>query len=298
MKKESLAQVTDFDLRLLRLFKTVVEHGSFTAAESALGMTRSAISLHMADLEKRLGMRLCQRGRAGFALTDQGREVLRASEAVLASIEDFRTEVNQLHQHLRGNLNIGLMNSIVTQPKMRITSALRAVRQKSNGIRVQISMSTPSDIERGLLDGRLHVGAIPLINALSGLDYLPLYEETSSLYCSKEHVLFARAPEVTLADLHKVPTVAPNYRITAQALELHQSLDCVASASDREGIAFLILTGLYIGFLPDHFAASWLKEGKMAVLAPEQMRFDIPLALATRKDRRQNPIIDAFLAAV
>lgn len=300
MKKEALAQVTDFDLRLLRIFKTVVERGSFTAAESALGITRSAISLHMADLEKRLGMRLCQRGRAGFALTDQGRQVLRASEAVLASIEDFRTEVNQLQHSLRGELHIGLMNSLVTQPKMRITAALRALRQQSEGVRVQISMRTPSEIERGLLDGRLHVGAVPLINPLSGLEYQVLYEETSSLYCSCEHPLFASAcgQGVSVQALAHVATVAPNYQITPQALALHQTLDCVACASDREGIAFLILTGLYIGFLPDHFAAAWVREGKLAALAPEQMRFDIALALATRKGRRQNPIVEAFLAAI
>ena len=300
MKKEALAQVTDFDLRLLRIFKTVVERGSFTAAESALGITRSAISLHMADLEKRLGMRLCQRGRAGFALTEQGRDVLRASEAVLASIEDFRTEVNQLQRSLRGDLHIGLMNSLVTQPKMRITAALRALRQKSEGVRLQISMSTPSEIERGLLDGRLHVGAVPLINPLSGLDYQVLYEETSSLYCSCEHPLFAQASAqgVEPSALAHVATVAPNYRITPQALALHQTLDCAASASDREGIAFLILTGLYIGFLPDHFAAAWVREGKLVALAPQHMRFDIALALATRKDRRQNPIVEAFLAAL
>lgn len=52
MKSKSLAQVTDFDLKLLRIFKTVSECGSFSAAESLLGITRSAISLNMSDLEK------------------------------------------------------------------------------------------------------------------------------------------------------------------------------------------------------------------------------------------------------
>ncbi|RBL65418.1 LuxR family transcriptional regulator, partial [Pseudomonas sp. MWU13-2625] len=52
-KKPPLSQVSDFDIRLLRLFKTVVECGSFSAAESVLGISRSAISLHMGDLEKR-----------------------------------------------------------------------------------------------------------------------------------------------------------------------------------------------------------------------------------------------------
>lgn len=296
MKKAAITQISDFDLRLLRIFKTVAEVGSFTAAESTLGITRSAISLHMSDLEQRLGMRLCQRGRAGFALTDQGREVLRASETVLASIEDFRRELNQLHQSLRGELNIGLMNNLVTQPKMRITAALRSVRRQSDGVRINISMSTPSEIERGLIDGRLHVGALPLINTLSGLDYSPLYDERSLLYCSHTHPLFAIAASADLQQLRRTAAVAPSYRMSAESIALHQALDCAATATDREAIAFLILTGEYIGFLPEHFAANWVEKGQMIALAPHQMQFTVTLAIATRKGRRQNLIADCFLA--
>ncbi len=295
MRRDPLAQVTDFDLRLLRVFTAVAEYGGFAAAESALGITRSAISLHMSDLEKRLGMRLCQRGRAGFALTDQGREVLRASAAMLAAIEDFRSEINQLHQCLRGELNIGLMNNLVTQPRMRITKALRRLRQLSSDVQVNISMSTPGEIERGLLDGRLHVGALPLINTLSALQYNPLYEERSLLYCSRDHPLFLSAAQVSASQLAGVPAVAPSYRMNTQAQAMYRELDCVAKASDREAIAFLILTGEYIGFLPDHYAAGWVGKGMMAALAPEKMNFLVTIAAATRNGRRQNLIMERFL---
>jgi len=293
-----LAQVSDFDLRLLRVFRAVAEAGSFAGAESALGITRSAISLHMADLEQRLGMRLCQRGRAGFALTDQGREVLRSAESLLAAVEDFRTGVNQLHQSLRGDLNIGVMNNLVTLPRMRITAALQAIRQRGDAVRIHLSMSPPAEIERGVLDGRLHAGAVPLITPLSGLAYLPLYDEASQLYCSRAHPLFARAAEVEAPALREAAAVVPTYRMTAEALGLHQGLNCVASASDREAIAFLILTGQFIGFLPDHYAEAWVARGQMAALAPERMRFSVPLALATRKGRRQNLLVEEFIAAL
>ena len=50
-RSEPLAQVSDFDIRLLKLFRSVVECGGFSAAESALGIGRSAISQQMSDLE-------------------------------------------------------------------------------------------------------------------------------------------------------------------------------------------------------------------------------------------------------
>ncbi|HLU01570.1 MAG TPA: LysR family transcriptional regulator [Advenella sp.] len=290
-----LAPISDFDLRLIRVFRTVVECGSFTAAESALGITRSAISLHMSDLEQRLGMRLCQRGRAGFALTDEGREVLRASESMMASIEDFRREVNQLHDSLRGELNIGLMNNLVTQPRMRITHALAKVRQQSQEVRINISMSPPGDIERRLLDGHLHMGAFPLINKLSGLEYHTLYDEKSQLYCSRSHPLFEKAQRLTLKDLQGIPAVLPGYRLSPEAIALHQPLADAARASDREGIAFLVLTGQYVGFLPDHYAQTWVEKNMMTAFAPEQIHYSVSIAAVTRKNRRQNLIIDRVL---
>ncbi|OXY80858.1 LysR family transcriptional regulator [Oceanimonas doudoroffii] len=293
--KKQLSQVTDFDLRLLRLFKVVAESGSFSAAESALGITRSAVSLQMSDLEKRLGMRLCQRGRAGFALTDEGREVLRAGEVLLTAVENFRGEVNQINNQLRGELNIGIVNNLVTQPHMSITRALKALRERSDEIRINISMSTPGEIERGLFDGRLHVGAIPLNTPLSGLDYSLLYEEHASLYCSHEHPFFHEEHGLDDERLGAVDAVVPSYRMTEQAIELHRMLHCTATASDREGIAFLILTGSYIGYLPDHYAAKWVAKGQMKALCPERLFFDSRLAIVTRKGRRPNLLLETFL---
>jgi DNA-binding transcriptional LysR family regulator len=106
-------------------------------------------------------------------------------------------------------------------------------------VRINISMTTPSEIELGVQDGHLHVGVVPLINPLSGLDYLPLYEEHSLLYCSREHPFFARADsDISEAELRSAEAIAPNYRLTVEAMAQHHALNCTATASDREGIAF------------------------------------------------------------
>ncbi|MCY1453944.1 hypothetical protein D9M71_709710 [compost metagenome] len=83
--------------------------------------------------------------------------------------------------------------------------------------------------------------------------------------------------------------------MTAEAIGLHQLLSIAASATDREGIAFLILTGAYIGFLPDHYAATWVDKGLMTALDPGRLYFDSKIAIAMRKGRRQNLILERFL---
>lgn len=297
-KKNTLRQVSDFDLKLLRLFKTIVECGSFSAAEGALGMTKSAISLHMSDLENRLGLRLCQRGRSGFSLTDEGTEVLKAAESLFSSIEDFRSQLNKISHQLKGELNIGIVNNLVTQPQMKVTQALEHLSQFKGDVKINISMSTPSEIAKGLFDGRLHVGVIPWTNTLSGLEYQQLYEETSYLYCSKQHPYFDTNRPLTPSELSQATTVIPSFPMTLEAIEMHQSLSCTASASDREGIAFLILTGAYIGFLPDHYAANWVNKGEMKRLNEDTLAFSTPLAVITRKGRRSNLVLEQFLGAL
>ncbi len=57
----------------------------------------------------------------------------------------------------------------------------------------------------------------------------------------------------------------------------------------------MILTGEYIGFLPDHYAAGWVEKGMMAAIMPEQMNFLVAIAAVTRTGRRQNLVVDRFL---
>jgi DNA-binding transcriptional LysR family regulator len=71
--------VSDFDLRLLRVFVAIAEAGSFTAAQMVLNLGQSTISNQMAALEQRLGYRLCERGRSGFRQENAPRSHLNLS---------------------------------------------------------------------------------------------------------------------------------------------------------------------------------------------------------------------------
>lgn len=294
MSVGKLKQVSDFDIKLLKIFKTVCESGSFTAAESVLGISRSAISLHMSDLESRLGIRLCQRGRAGFAITEEGKQILQQVDVLMAAIEDFRIQANQIHNQLKGEFSIGIINNLVTMPSSYITQSLAQLSSESEDIHINISMSTLSDIECKIMDGRLQVGAIPMMTPLSGLNYVDLYEEKSYLYCGKNHPLFEQADQVKPADLLHHNSVTPSYTIPPAALKLHQKMRGNATAGDREGIAFLILTGKFLGFLPDHFAKKWLLEGSMKPILADRFHYSTRICMVTKKGSKPNMILALF----
>ncbi|WP_027856788.1 LysR family transcriptional regulator [Marinobacterium jannaschii] len=294
--KSLIGQISDIDLRLLRVFRTVVESGGFAQAEVELNVTSSAISISMSDLEKRLGLRLCQRGRAGFSLTDEGQAVYLATMQLFTSLESFRSEIHAIHQQLKGELAIGITDNLVTFPRMRITNALKSLREQGPEVNIRIRMMPPNEVETGLLDGQLHVGVVPMVHQLKGLGYSTLYDEDVQLYCSSEHQLFTTPDSaISAAELKDCDTIDCAFAQPATARECLQQLSLTASASDREGIAFLILSGLYIGFLPTHYAARWVADGKMRPLRPDIMKYSIQYAAVTRKGVRPNLVLETFL---
>ncbi|MGH8357340.1 MAG: LysR family transcriptional regulator, partial [Pseudomonas sp.] len=87
-------QLSGLDFKLLRVFKAVVEAGGFSAAQNELNVGLAAISKQISDLEIRIGMRLCTRGREGFGLTEEGKLVYQASIELFASVDSFRDKLS------------------------------------------------------------------------------------------------------------------------------------------------------------------------------------------------------------
>lgn len=290
-------QLSDSDIRLLRIFRAVVECGGLSAAEVELNMSVAAISMGIADLEKRLDLKLCQRGRAGFALSDEGGQVYQAALQVQASLENFRTEVNSIHAHLRGELNIGITDNLVSMSEhMRVTNALAALRVRGPEVRINIRMMPPAEIEKSVLDGRMHIGVIPALRPLAGLEYLDLYSEQSRLYCGHNHPLFNCAEaDVQLQEVLSCAAVLATGVLPDAARAFSQQMLGAATATDREGIAFLILSGEYIGFLPQHYAQRWVSEQRMREVMPRHFCFDTPYAAITRKGARPNLVLQTYL---
>ncbi|TVP47731.1 MAG: LysR family transcriptional regulator [Halomonas sp.] len=295
----SLGQMSDYEIRLIRIFKTVVECGGFTAAETSLGISRSAISQHMSDLEGRLGFSLCQRGRGGFNLTEEGKEIYQAGLTLLTALETFKSDVNALHQTIKGELNIGITDNLVTLPAMHVTNALAELSSPENEVTLHIHMEPSDAVIRGVMDGHLHVGVVPAVNLPTSLETRLLYDEPSYLYCAAGHPLFAEPDSrLSFTEITQYPAISPRYPLPAEARQAHDALSLHASASDREGAAFLILTGRFIGFLPEHVAAQWVAAGKMRALHAGTQHYRIPFVLITRHDRRPNRVVDAFLSFV
>lgn len=67
-----------------------------------------------------------------------------------------------------------------------------------------------------------------------------------------------------------------------------------ATAYHDEGIAHLILSGQFIGYLPEHYASDWVSKGLLKPILPEQYSYQIPLMLITSKNNTPSPLAIAL----
>ena len=182
-----LGNVTELDLRLIRVFLAVVEAGGISAAQTTLNTTQPTISAQLASLEARLGFRLCERGRAGFAVTPKGTQFIDAARRLLAAAEGFRVEVQHINRTLSGNINIGLLGQIDPMANKKIAQAIARLRARHDGLYFHFTELSSSFLEEKIINGHLDLAIGYFWHRLPNIDYFALFKETQIAYCGPTH---------------------------------------------------------------------------------------------------------------
>jgi DNA-binding transcriptional LysR family regulator len=238
-------------------------------------------------------VRLCSRGRAGFALTDKGAIILREAQRLFAAVEQFTANAGSVRGRLTGDLRIGVVDCTVTDPNAPLRRALRRFNGRDHSVRIELATQAPHELQRSVLDGRLNlaIGSFPA--RIAALAAQPLYRERNAFYCASEHPLFAR-PAVTLDDIRAHAVVARGYWRRADLSRIGVEREA-ASVDNMEAQAILILSGAYLGYLPQHYAASWVAQGLLRPLLPDELGYEAPFVLVTRRGGAHPAAVRQFI---
>jgi DNA-binding transcriptional LysR family regulator len=90
----------------IRVFRQIVESGSFAAAAGRLDLSTAMVSKHVMSLEKRLGVRLLNRNSRTLSLTEPGRVYFERCKTILDDLEATELELGSLTDTPRGTLRI------------------------------------------------------------------------------------------------------------------------------------------------------------------------------------------------
>ena len=274
----------DVDLRLLRVFAEIVRCNGFSAAQASLGMNQATISAHMRHLEDRLGVRLCERGRSGFFMTDEGKQIHSAALDLFGSIERFQGAVGDAQGELTGRLTFGTVDAMVSNRALNLQAAIRRFAQSAPKVHLDIDVAAPQALSQGILSGRYQIVLMPAQKQVSQMHAVNVFAERQNLYCGRGHTLFdVPDSDVTPVLLALQAFAGRSYMQEAPICGV--DFRWSAATAHMESTLLLLLSGAYIGFLPDHYAAPALKANDLRALAPDRFTFEDTFQIVYSRER-------------
>ena len=226
------------DPRQLANLLSIAEHGSFNRAAAARGLSQPAMSSSIAQLERRIGAPVLDRGRRGSQLNEIGRILVRNAQTVESILTQAADEVRHRRMGVEGPLRVGAVPSVTLK-------FLPEVMPRVLRLHAPVAVTLVEGMDDDLLPA-LQSGALDLVMApLAGIfppppDIVedPLFEDPFSIGVGPRHPLRNRS-SVTLEELRDHPWVVPmpgsSYRRHVEALFLTEGvpwpLDCVTTSS-------------------------------------------------------------------
>jgi DNA-binding transcriptional LysR family regulator len=281
LPKRALPPLSEADLRLLRVYRTIVECGGFSQAQAELGISRSTISTHMSNLEARLGLTLCRRGRSGFSLTERGRLVYESASKFLTTLEGFRSELDELKGRMTGEIKIGMVDNLTSNSACKLYKVIETFSAQTQDVHLTIQVVAPNQIDNWLTRGLLHLAIVANLPSSDAVHSEVIFHERQELYCSSGHPLFHMDPELITKDIIGLQAFVRRGYSVATPYDSFFNGPAAATAFHMEGVAQFILSGRYVGFLPCEFAQQqWVNNMQMRSLLPDICGFDIPVSVA------------------
>lgn len=193
----------DLDLRQLRYFVAVAEHGTYTAAAETLHIAVPSLSQQIRKLESDIGVRLLDRDHRGARPTAVGHDLLGIARDLIAGQEHAVAIVRRHVRSVGGTLRLGFLADIAGPMTRSILDRLRTQVPDATVDLVQVGWGEQVS---AVLDGRVDaVFARPPLPA-AAVRRTPVLTEPRVLAMAADHPL-AQREEVHVSDLADVTQV-------------------------------------------------------------------------------------------
>ncbi|MCX5152999.1 LysR family transcriptional regulator [Streptomyces sp. NBC_00291] len=290
----------EWDIKKLRILRTLADRGTVTATAEALHMTPSAVSQQLTNLARQLGVPLLEAQGRGVRLTDAAHLVLRHAEAVFAQLERADAELAGYLSGDAGEVRIGAFSTAVP---VLVVPAVAALRRTHPGVEVRVRETEAAESYELLSTGAVDLALSLAAHAPTARDprftRVTLLEDPLDVALPPDHPLVA-APAVRLADLSGDRWIyggsGPWSEITRNACEAAGFVPEQAhSASGWTAILAMVEAGMGVALVPR------MVTGRASGVAVRVLAHDRPtrhVVAALRRGSASAPALAHVLAAL
>jgi len=282
----------------LEVFHAVARHLNFSRAAEELYISQPAVSKHIKELEKDLGVDLFRRDGRRVELTDAGRLVYDYAAHALVLTEGLRRALAEQHGPGRGFLRLAATHALATYVVPRV---LAAFQTRYPEVELSLQVSNKGTTVRQVLQHHADLGIIDSQGIPSDVQWQRFARVPIVLLASPGRQLHTNGI-VDLVELSQETIIAEEKGSdTREAVERELERLRVRPArmleiGNIEAIKRALIASLGVGFLPRICVAGELGRGDLVQLAVQGFSLETQLGVVFAKGRPPSPISLAFVA--
>jgi DNA-binding transcriptional LysR family regulator len=279
----------------LLVFHEVVRQKSFSRAGEELFISQPAVTKHIKGLEHKVGLRLLQRSRGGFHLSEAGKILFKTTQKISNHLREVEHHLGRLQKEHHGLLRIGTTESYsrCLMPKL-----LSGFQNLFPSIKIALDVGNSEEIEKSLTAYRNDLALIGLIKTPPKFESIPFLKEELVLIISPSHPL-AKREMVSLKTIRAFPFIirakgSTTRRIVLQAFQgqgIRPSL--LIEAGSSEFIKQWVSEGRGISIIVRRIAEEEARRGLIKMI-PLKEKLSLEVALLFLKEEKANPVINTF----
>jgi len=282
------------ELRQLRYFVAIVDHGSLSRAARVLHIAQPALTQQIRQLEEELEAQLLHRSAQGVIATDAGKTFYEHAQAILKQVTDAKSAVAQSNDKPSGTVALGIPQSVSGALALPLLTAIRATYPE---ITLLLTEELTGNLIVQLKSGRINLAVLfdDGDGQLSPFASTPMVEEemmyitrADSQYGVKEGK--GKSRSVTLAKAIKAPLILPGLqhgvrpRIENVVRAHGMSLENVIEINSVAILKSAILADIGATILPVAPLLSEIERGDMVAYPISGERMVRTLALCASKN--------------
>ena len=243
-------------------------------------------------LEKKLGLSLSEIGYHHNMGTHN--RVIKIGENIYLEVIAIDPNANKPKHFRWFNLD--------NKKQQKLARVIELLHESAPNLHIVLDGDSISNIERLLLKDKAHMGIFPGYQQIEGLHYLPLSSEPIYLCCGKKHPFFNIVDaKITSEDFASVAAIHPGIDIDFAGREQLKKLNLNAKAYQFDTRKAMILSGKYIGYMPQSYIQQELNNGEIRIIQPSILTYQFNLSIVNKKSPREankvELLYNAFITA-
>ncbi len=280
-----------------KLFRDVAQSRSVSKGAALNGISQSAASQHIQELEDRFGIELLDRSTRPLGLTPAGRLYFDLCREVLRRAEEFTASLDELKHEIGGTARIASIYSIGLSEMPRLREEFAALYPKAA---LQSEFLRPDRVYDAVLTDAADLGLISYPEHRRDVMVIPWRDESMAVALPPGHV-FAGRPALSAADLEGQEFIAFDEEVIIRRevdrllRERGVNVIRVMQFDNIQSIKEAVGSGHGVSILPEPSIASDAEQGRLVSIPLDAPGFVRPVAVIHRRRKKLNRATQAFL---